>query len=68
MGRLIGVFPGCTLEGTFSHTVAYIFVFQGLNKRELLKEILPYFSENIKRLQRLYTEFQEQLDAVESVT
>lgn len=40
----------------------------GMNKRELLKELLPYFSENIKRLQRLYTEFQEQLDTIESGT
>lgn len=40
----------------------------GMNKRGLLKELLPYFSENIKRLQRLYTEFQDQLDTVESVT
>ena len=45
-----------------------IFFFQGMNKRELLKEVLPYFSENIKRLQRLYTEFQEQLDTLDSVT
>ena len=44
------------------------FLLQGMNKRELLKELLPYFSENIKRLQRLYTEFQEQLDTIESGT
>ncbi|KAL4223056.1 hypothetical protein ACF0H5_016532 [Mactra antiquata] len=34
----------------------------GMNKRQLLKEMLPYFSDNLKCFQRLYTEIQEQLD------
>ncbi|XP_053374896.1 protein HIRA-like [Mercenaria mercenaria] len=38
----------------------------GFNKRELLKELLPLFSENLKALQRLYTEFQEQLEIAET--
>ncbi|XP_060561326.1 protein HIRA-like [Ruditapes philippinarum] len=38
----------------------------GFNKRDLLKELLPLFSENLKALQRLYTEFQEQLDIAET--
>ncbi|KAH3894120.1 protein HIRA-like [Dreissena polymorpha] len=38
----------------------------GLDKRALLRELLPLFSENLKTLQRLYTEIQEQLDMVDA--
>lgn len=34
---------------------------QGLRKRELLKELLPVIGQNL-RFQRLFTEYQEQLD------
>lgn len=37
--------------------------FQTYKKRDLLEEVLPIFVENLN-LQRLYTEFKEQLDAV----
>ena len=41
----------------------FVFCFQGINKRDLLKQILPIIGANL-RWQRLYTEYQEQLDSV----
>lgn len=41
--------------------VVFFFVLQGLRKRELLKELLPVIGQNL-RFQRLFTEYQEQLD------
>lgn len=41
--------------------VFFFFVLQGLRKRELLKELLPVIGQNL-RFQRLFTEYQEQLD------
>lgn len=35
--------------------------FQGLRKRELLREVLPVIGENL-RFQRLFTEYQDQLE------
>lgn len=40
---------------------AVVFSVQGLRKRELLKELLPVIGQNL-RFQRLFTEYQEQLD------
>lgn len=34
---------------------------QGLRKRELLREVLPVIGENL-RFQRLFTEYQDQLE------
>lgn len=39
----------------------FVCLFQGLRKRELLKELLPVIGQNL-RFQRLFTEYQEQLD------
>lgn len=36
-------------------------VFQGLRKRDLLQEVLPVIGENL-RFQRLFTEYQDQLE------
>lgn len=38
-------------------------LFQGVNKREFLKRILPTIGANL-RWQRLYTEYQEQLETL----
>ncbi len=40
-------------------------IFQGFQKRSLLQEILPIIGSNLK-LQRLYTEYKEQLDQTSS--
>lgn len=40
-------------------------VFQGTNKREFLKRILPTIGANL-RWQRLYTEYQEQLESLDT--
>lgn len=49
-------------HNSWNHTIL------GFNKRDLLKELLPCFSENLKTLQRLYTELQDQLEIGENVT
>lgn len=39
--------------------------FQGIHKRSLLLEVLPVVASNLE-LQRLYTEYQEQLDSLKT--
>ena len=46
------------------HLISFIRYFlQGISKRGLLREILPIMGTNLK-LQRLYTEYEEQLEMV----
>jgi protein HIRA/HIR1 len=42
----------------------FLFFYQGMDKRALLHEILPSIGSNLK-LQRLFTEYQDQLESVE---
>lgn len=43
----------------------YFFSFQGLDKRKVLKDILPLIGENLN-LQRLFTEYHDQLECVDA--
>ncbi|XP_052798672.1 protein HIRA-like isoform X2 [Mya arenaria] len=59
---LLGPIIKTSSKHTWEHSIL------GIKKRTLLKEVLPLFSENLKALQRLYTEFQEQLDMAPDTT
>lgn len=43
----------------------HLLCLQGLQKRELLRELLPVIGENL-RFQRLFTEYQDQLELLRS--
>lgn len=43
------------------HFFILVCLFQGLRKRDLLTEVLPVIGQNL-RFQRLFTEYQDQLE------
>lgn len=47
------------------HSPNCLSCFQGLRKRDLLREVLPVIGENL-RFQRLFTEYQDQLELLRS--